>query len=318
MVSFGVVVPQGWRLDLKGDGRDRERIVAVAREAEELGFESIWLYDHFITYPEVRHHPVFEAWTTLSYLAGVTSKVRLGTIVTCNLYRYPTVLAKMASTLDVLSGGRLEFGIGACWYWEDFERYGIPFPPLKQRLEMLDEALQIIKSMWTDRETWFRGKYYRVYGAINYPKPLQKPHPPIMIGGFGEKIMARIIAKHADKLNFFGTPEEYRYKLGVIERHCREIGRDFEEIKKTILITTVIAETGDEIKAFLKELSSLGVSVDEFLRNTLTGTPEKIAKRIKEYISAGVEEFILYFSNAVELKPLRLFAENVIPAIIRK
>ncbi len=315
MVSFGVIVPQGWRLDLKGDDKDAGRIVRVAREAERLGYASIWLYDHFITYPEVRHHPVYEAWTTLSYLAGVTSKVRLGTIVTCNLYRYPTVLAKMASTLDVLSGGRLEFGIGACWYWEDFQRFGIPFPPLKQRLEMLDEALQIIKSMWVDKETWFKGKYYRVYGAINYPKPLQKPHPPIMVGGFGEKIMAKIIAKHADKSNFFGTPEEFKRKIAVLEKHCKEIGRDCDEIKKTIAITAAIFESEDELRKFVNELYALGFSVEEFLRNSLTGTPDKIVSKIREYIRAGVEEFIIYFKDVESIKPLEVFAEKVIPLV---
>ncbi|RLG71961.1 MAG: LLM class F420-dependent oxidoreductase [Thermoprotei archaeon] len=312
-MGFGVIVPQGWRLDLVGDDRDFERMVSVLRAAEKLGFNHVWLYDHFITYPEIKYYPVFECWSTLAAFAGLTKKIRLGSIVTCNLYRYPTVLAKMASTLDVISGGRLEFGIGACWYEEDFRRFGIPFPKLRQRLEMLDEALRIIKSMWTEKETWFNGKYYRVEGAINYPKPLQKPHPPILIGGFGPKIMARIIARHADKCNFFGTPSEFKWKVNILERHCRVIGRNPDEIVKTLTITVVIAETDDEFKKFLKQLRVIGVSIEEFLQYSLSGTPEKIVSKIKEYVKAGVQEFIMYFYNALNIKPLEIFAEKVIP-----
>lgn len=312
-VKFGVIVPQGWRLDLVGDDRDFKRMVEVLKAAESLGFNHVWLYDHFITYPEVKYYPVFECWSTLSAFASLTKKIRLGTIVTCNLYRYPTVLAKMASTLDVISNGRLEFGIGACWYEEDFRRFGIPFPSLKQRLEMLDEALRIIKSMWTDKETWFKGKYYKVEGAINYPKPVQKPHPPILIGGFGPKIMARIIAKHADKCNFFGTPSEFKWKVNVLDRHCRVIGRDSSEIVKTLTTTVVIAESDEEFKKFLTQLKLAGVSIDDFLRYSFSGTPDKIVEKIKEYLKVGVQEFIMYFHNALEIKPLKLFAEKVMP-----
>jgi len=310
-VGFGVIVPQGWRLDLVGDGRDFERMVEVLKAAEGLGFNHVWVYDHFITYPEVRYYPVFECWSTLSAFASLTKKIRLGTIVTCNLYRYPTVLAKMASTLDVISNGRLEFGIGACWYEEDFRRFGIPFPSLRQRLKMLDEALRIIKSMWTDKETWFNGKYYKVEGAINYPKPLQKPHPPILIGGFGPKIMARIIARHADKCNFFGTPSEFKWKVNILDRHCRVIGRDSSEIVKTLTTTVVIAESNEEFRKFLSQLKFMGISVKEFLQYSLSGTPDKIVGKIKEYLKAGVQEFIMYFYNALEIKPLKLFAEKV-------
>src|SRR5438874_6983696 len=183
-VKFGVLVPQGWHIDLESIPDPEEKFEAMIRvgvEAEKLGFDSIWLYDHFHTVPYSTLETNFECWISTAALARATSRVRVGQLVTCNNYRSPSLLAKMASTVDVLSHGRLDFGIGAGWYEEEYQAYGYPFPDAPTRLRMMREAIQIILKMWTEEEAHFEGKYYQVRGAINQPKGVQKPHIPMLI-----------------------------------------------------------------------------------------------------------------------------------------
>src|SRR5437588_7255028 len=198
-MNIGVVVPQGWRMDLAGitdPAEGYETMARVAQEAEALGFHSIWLYDHFHTIPEPSQEMTFECWTSIAALARDTKRVRVGQIVTCNSYRNPALLAKMASTLDVLSHGRLNFGIGAGWYEHEYRAYGYPFPDGPERLCQLRQALQVIHAMWEQEEAVVEGQYLQVRGAINQPKGVQKPHIPILIGNVGETVTLMLVGKH--------------------------------------------------------------------------------------------------------------------------
>ncbi len=320
-IKVGLFVPQGWRLDLPPDmppTRQWEAIVAVAQRAEELGFDSVWVFDHFHTVPKpLSGRSVFEAWTTLTALAALTKRLRLGTLVTCILYRYPTVLAKLVANVDVISNGRVEFGAGACWYEHEFRGYGIPFPKPATRIRMLDEALQIIKMMWTQDEVHFEGRYFKVEGALNDPKPVQKPHPPILIGGAGEKLTLRVVAKHANKYHVWGDPEHYRRKLEVLRRHCEAVGRNFDEIVK-VHDGVVIMGSEEEVKQRLKEFEyfRLSGSTYEGLKKTqYIGTAEEIVSRVAEYVDLGVTEFIFYFPDAYKLRSIEEFAERVLPEL---
>ena len=204
-LKFGLIVPQGWQVDLPPNLSSKEQfelIVNMVKEAERLGYDSAWFFDHFHTRPYPGKFPVFECWTLMAALAPLTEKIRLGQIVTCALYRNPAYLAKISSVVDVMSGGRLELGIGACWYEHEFRGYSYPFPRPRVRIEMMEEAIEILKKMWTEPVTSYEGRYFKLVENYNYPKPLQKPHPPILVGGGGEKYTLRVVAKHADKWNY--------------------------------------------------------------------------------------------------------------------
>ena len=231
-MRIGVVVPQGWFMEYRG--RDPQaawaQTVAVARQADRLGFDSIWLYDHFHTVPVATDEIVFEPFTSLAALAALTERVRIGHIVICTGFRNPALTAKMISTLDTISGGRAELGIGAGWKREEWLAYGYPFPPTRERLAMLADHLEVITRMLEggdhERAT-FSGRYAQVSGAINRPKPVQRPRVPIMVGGNGPNVTWRLAARFADELNLDGmTPAEVATALPVIRSRCEEIGRD--------------------------------------------------------------------------------------------
>ena len=313
-MEYGVIVPQGWKMDLV-DIADPveayEAMTRVAQESELLGFDSIWLYDHFHTVPKPTQEVTFECWVSTAALARDTNRVRIGQIVTCNSYRNPALLAKMASTVDVLSHGRLYFGIGAGWYEHEYRAYGYPFPDGPERLRSLRDALQIIRAMWTQEEAVFEGKYHQVQGAINQPKGVQKPHIPILIGGSGEKVTLKLVAQYADACNLSGSIANIRHKLGVLRQHCETVGRDFESIKRTVIIDDcAIAETEDEVLAKLQPDKRDNL---EGLRQTqLIGTPEQLRQRIAEYQEVGIQELIIRFVDATKLESLRLFADSFI------
>lgn len=317
-IKFGFIVPQGWKLDLPKDLSPDNQfglIKKMANHAENLDYDSIWLYDHFHTVPRIELASVFECWTTLSALAMETKKIGLGQIVTCNSYRKPALLAKMASVLDVISGGRLLFGIGAGWYEHEYHGYGFEFPKPSIRIGMLDEAVQITKKMWTEEKVDFNGKYYNMKNAINYPKPLQKPHPPILIGGGGEKLTLRTVAKYADIYNWWshGTVEDFKIKLDVLKRHCEEIGRDYGEIEKSYSTDVIIGESEKEVQSLVKELIRDGWTSQGELKEKLVGTPEQCIEQLKRFVKIGTTYFIFYFAHALETRSYELFAKEVIP-----
>lgn len=296
-------------VDFRSGPDKYEALRRVAKEADGLPYESLWVYDHFHTVPVPSIETTFECWTLMAALAVETRRIRLGQMVTCNSYRPPTLLAKMAANVDVISKGRLDFGIGAGWYEHEYLAYGYAFPPVGERLRQMEEAIQVIGALWTQDHARFEGRYYRVDGAINEPKPVQKPRPPIWIGGSGEKVTLRIVAQRGDASNFGGSVDEVRHLCGVLQGHCRTVGRDYEEITKSMSVEPlIIAETERDAQALADRA---GVS----LADTIGGTPEQCVERIRAYERIGINYLICYFQDvARHPASMRLFAERVIPA----
>src|SRR6266704_1254868 len=311
-MDFGIVVPQGWRMDLVGIAdpvEAYETMSRVAQEAEALGFHSIWLYDHFHTVPVPSQEVTFECWTSTAALARDTKRVRVGQIVTCNGYRNPALLAKMASTVDALSHGRLVLGIGAGWYEHEYLAYGYEYPSTGERLQRLHEAIQIILAMWTQDEATFEGTYYQVRGAINQPKGVQKPHIPLLIGGGGEKVTLRLVAQYGNACNVGGDIATIKHKFAVLKHHCDELGRDYNSIRRTTLIDDcAIAET--EEAAIAKLTPAQRNNLEEMRQTALIGTPTMIRQRLAEYEAAGVQEIIIRFVDAPQLESVHLFARE--------
>src|SRR5215469_2060360 len=311
-MDYGIIVPQGWRLDLVGIAdpvEAYEAMTRVAKEAETLGFHSLWLYDHFHTTPIPLQEITFECWIGTAALARDTTQMRIGQMVTCNSYRNPALLAKMASTVDVLSHGRLVLGIGAGWYEHEYRAYGYPYPGTGERLQRLHEAIQIILAMWTQDEATFEGTYYQVRGAINQPKGVQKPHIPLLIGGGGEKVTLRLVAQYGDACNVGGTIATIKHKFAVLKQHCDELGRDYNSIRRTTLIDDcAIAET--EEAAIAKLTPAQRNDLEELRQTQLIGTPTMIRQRLAEYEAAGVQEIIIRFVDAPQLESIHLFAQE--------
>jgi F420-dependent oxidoreductase-like protein len=226
-LRFGIQIPQ--------QHTTWPEILSLAQEVDDLGYDTLWLFDHFLPISSDPTGPCLEGWTALTALAMATKRARLGLMVTGNTYRHPAVFAKMATTLDIISGGRLILGIGAGWFELEHQQYGIPFHTVRGRLRRLDEALNVIKLLWTEERANFNGEHYQLRDASLNPKPIQRPHPPILVGASGEKSALRIVAKHADMWNSFGGPEEFRRKIGRLEEHCTAIGRDPATIEKSVL-----------------------------------------------------------------------------------
>jgi alkanesulfonate monooxygenase SsuD/methylene tetrahydromethanopterin reductase-like flavin-dependent oxidoreductase (luciferase family) len=261
--------------------------------------------------------PILECWTTLSALSSVTKRIRLGTMVSCNSFRNPSLLAKMSATFDNISKGRLEFGIGAGVQKKEHIAYGFPFLSSKARIERLKEAVEIIKKIWTEEKASYKGKHYTIRDAVCEPKPLQKPHPPITIGGGGEKLTLRVTAQHADRYDWGYTPsfEEYKRKLQTLERHCIAVGRSFHEIEKSRWLAgqIFIGEDRKELSERVLRWVPEGVSLEDFTRTKLVGTPEDCLNQLQQYANLGVTHFMLAFGDLPDLRGLRLFAEKVVP-----
>ena len=314
-VQFGAFVPQGWKTELAGitGAEDKwAKSVEIALLAEELGYDSVWVYDHFHNVPVPAHEAVFECWTMMAAISQRTSRIRLGQMVGCAPYRNPGLLAKVTSTIDVISGGRLDWGIGAGWYEHEFRGYGYEFPAAKVRIGMLRETVEIVKAMWSEPEVTYDGRYHQLQGAQCDPKPLQQPHPPIWIGGGGEQLTLRVVARHADRSNFGGKPHEFAHKCEVLKGHCKAVGRDYDEITKTISSEVFIRESEQEIVDGGTR-SLWGESFDSWRAGNFVGTPEQVSERIQSYIEMGCTGFVPWCSDYPDTETLRLFAEKVIP-----
>ena len=314
-VMFGVFMPQGWKMELAGiDGASAKwnKAVEIAVLAEQLGYDSIWLYDHFHNVPRPAHEAVFECWTTMAAISQRTNRVRLGQMVGCNSYREPGLLAKITSTLDVISGGRLDWGIGAGWYENEYRAYGYDFPRPKDRIGMMRETDEIVRSMRTEPETTYDGKYYKLQRANCDPKPLQQPHPPIWIGGGGEQLTLRVVARYADCSNFGGKPDEWARKREILKAHCTAVGRDETTIRKTWSPEVFIRSTEAEVVA-AGSRNLWGEPFDTWREGNLVGTPEQVAEKVQAYIDLGCGGFIPWCSDYPETESLELFATQVMP-----
>jgi F420-dependent oxidoreductase-like protein len=314
-LKFGLLVPQGWRMDLVGiadPAEAYETMTRVAQLAEEVGFDSIWLFDHFHTVPHPTQEVTFECWTSTAALARDTRRVRIGQMVTCNGYRNPALLAKMASTVDVLSHGRLDFGIGAGWYEHEYRAYGYEYLDAPERLRLLREAIQIILKMWHDDEATFEGKYYQVRGAINQPKGVQKPHIPLLIGGGGEQVTLKLVAQYADACNVGHLDNAgLVHKFDVIRKHCEQIGRDYHEIRRNVLFNCALGASEEEALQ-RAEVFRRNIPSGRLREQALVGTPATIRRRLQEIEQAGAQEVIIYLPDAAQLESVRLFARECI------
>ncbi|MDR8407383.1 LLM class F420-dependent oxidoreductase [Nonomuraea sp. 3-1Str] len=287
-----------------------DTIRELAAVADGSGFETIWAPDHFVPFGPPGAY-VFEVWTTLAALARETSRIRLGQLVTGNGYRNPALLAKMASTLDVISGGRLTFGIGAGWYEEEYRAFGYDFPHAPERLRRLDEALQIITSMRTGQPTTFDGKYFQVRDVVNQPAGIQRPHVPMMIAGGGEKVTLKLVAKYGDLCNIQEPPSEVARKLDILAGHCEAVGRDYSTITKTSTSYCIIADTDEEARATVPPWAPM-VFPGDLAEYGLVGTPDTIRGRLAVYEEAGVDELIVGFHDGLNPETLKLFAAEFI------
>lgn len=293
-----------------------ETMVRCAQEAEAAGFDAIWLYDHFHTVPVPRQESVFECWSSMAALARETRTVRLGQMVTCNSYRPPALLAKMASCIDVMSHGRLILGIGAGWYQHEYAAYGYDFPETPERLRMLREALQVITAMWTQDEASFEGSYYHLRGAINQPKPLQKPHPPIWIGGGGERVTLRLVAQYGDACNLSSELDVLQHKLDVLREHCVAVGRDYNSILKTVELYTMLGDER-EIDRVVSDVARRTGQDAALIRSgrPIHGQAERIAEHVRRLAEVGVDYIVVNLPNAAERGVIARFAREVFPLV---
>jgi F420-dependent oxidoreductase-like protein len=306
-LKFGLQHPN---FTFDGEGPEIiEKLKKLVARAENGGFDSFWVMDHFHQIPNVGQiqEPMLEGWTTQSVVAGFTSRIKLGTLVTGIIYRHPSVLAKVGATLDVLSKGRLFMGIGAAWNVDEATAYGIPFPPVKERMRRLEEAVQIIRKMWTEERTTFSGKFYEIRDAYCNPKPIQKPRPPIMIGGSGERRTLKIVAKYGDACNLFGSAETVKKKLEVLRKHCDSVGRDYQSITKSRLGRVVIDKDREKVKEAIE-----GMSQERRREYAIYGTPEEVRRQVENFRDAGIDYLILNLQPDRELQALELFADEVV------
>lgn len=326
-MQFGAFIPQGWRLDLAGieTSQHWDTMVGVAKTAETLGFSSAWVYDHFHTVPLPTQEVTYEAWTLMAGLAVATDTIRLGQMCTCNGYRNPSYLGKVAASVDVISNGRLEMGIGGGWYEHEYLAYGYPFPKPSVRLGELDEAVQIMRMMWTEEEASFSGDHYTIDGAICRPKPLQDPMIPLWIAGGGERFTLRTAARYADYTNFGGTLESFVHKSSILEQHCEREGRDFSTITRSDNFNILIGADQAKIDAtmagvrsrFASVLDDPDIAMDRLFGGigAAVGTPERIIDQLKAHEDAGMGYAIVYFAEAAHSTDgMELFASEVMPA----
>lgn len=312
---FGVFVPQGWKTELAevGDASAQwGKAVELAQLAEELGYDSLWLYDHVHNVPAPANESVFECWTTAAAISQLTSRIRLGQMVGCASYRNPALLAKITSSIDVMSGGRLDWGIGAGWYQGEYEAYGYPFPSAADRIRGLRETVEIVKLMWSEPAATYEGRIYSVAGAQCDPKPLQDPHPPIWIGGGGEQLTLRTVARHADRSNFGGKPHEFAHKCEVLKGHCTAVGRDYDEIVKTWSPDLFVRETEAELRAS-EPASMWGEPYESWAEGNLVGTTEQVCEKLQARIDLGCGGVVAWCRDFPDDTSMRVFAEKVMP-----
>jgi len=310
-IKFGVFLPF-YAFKAKSPVENFNHIKNLVLESERLGYDSVWLDDHLM----YDSWPILESWTTLSTLASVTNKIRVGTMVSCITHRNPALLAKAAATLDVLSNGRLEFGIGAGAQESEHLAYGFNFPNPKVRAEMLSEALEVITRLWTKDKANFQGKHYTVKEAVCEPKPTQKPHPPIIVGGSGERFTLRATAKYANMFDwgYLQSIQEYTEKLKILKKHCKNIGRDFSEIEKSCWPAgqILIAKSRKELDGKIEVIKPKDMTDEDFRRITLAANPEECLRLLEDYIDLGVTYFMLFFADLPNPDSLGLFAQTVI------
>jgi F420-dependent oxidoreductase-like protein len=328
-MRFGLFIPQGWRLDLVGIPVEKhwEVMGGLAQHADQGPWDSLWVYDHFHTVPVPTDEATHEAWTLMAAFAATTSRIKLGQMCTAMSYRNPAYLAKVAATTDVISGGRVQMGIGGGWYEHEWRAYGYGFPSAGVRLARLDEGVQIMRDAWRDGRVTFAGKHYQVDGAIVAPKPPQSEGIPLWIAGGGEKVTLKIAAKYAQYTNFTAAPEEFARKSEILAGHCREVGTDFGAIVRSANVNAVVGATQDDVQQRLQrvrdrlaalcgpEAADAMIAMNAAPGNA-TGTPDQVVQSLTALKDLGCEYVICYFPEAAyDRSGIELFEREVIPAL---
>ena len=327
-MRFGLFIPQGWRIDLAGIApADQWATMAGLVNHADTGdvFESVWVYDHFHTVPEPTQEATHEAWTLMAAFAAISKRVRLGQMCTCMAYRNPAYLAKVAATVDIVSGGRTEMGIGAGWYEHEWRAYGYGFPTAGERIAALREGVEIMRQAWTTGSATLAGTYYQVDGALVHPRPLQEGGIPLWIAGGGERKTLRIAAEYADYTNFDGSEAGFAHKSEVLRGHCADVGRDFGEITRSANYNVIIGATAADVEDklawatdhYARHLGGGGAKEIDGLRNgPLVGTPEQIVETLTRLRGLGMEYAITYFLDAAyDRSSIELFEREVVPAL---
>ena len=328
-MRFGTFIPQGWRHDLVGidPAAQWQAMNDLAQYVDAGPWDSLWVYDHFHTVPMASEEATHEAWTLMAAFAATTSRVRLGQMCTCISYRNPAYLAKVAATVDIISGGRVEMGIGAGWYEQEWRAYGYGFPSAGERLARLDEGVQIMQQAWRTGSATLNGKHYQVENAIVRPLPLQEGGIPTWIAGGGEKVTLKIAAKYAQYTNFAGAPEELSAKSELLRQHTLAVGTDFDAIVRSSNYNTVIGSTEAEVAERIDAIEArvapfLGKRTETFMseyrsgKALCVGTPEQVVERLNDMKSRGLGYAINYFPEAAyDRSGMDLFAREVIPAL---
>ncbi|KUI32860.1 LLM class F420-dependent oxidoreductase [Mycobacterium sp. IS-1742] len=328
-MRFGLFIPQGWRLDLVGIPVDRHwRVMSdLATYADGAAWDSLWVYDHFHTVPVPTDEATHEAWSLMAAYAATTSRIKLGQMCTAMSYRNPAFLAKVAATVDVISGGRVQMGIGGGWYEHEWRAYGYGFPSAGARLGRLDEGVQIMRDAWRDGRATLDGKHYQVTDAIVQPKPLQDNGIPLWIAGGGEKVTLRIAARYAQYTNFTSEPEGFKHKSEVLAEHCREVGTEYDAIVRSANFNAVIGDSEDDVAARVERVRERQVAVadkkavDAMLSTatspeSASGTPEQVIEKLSRMRDLGCEYAIMYFPEAAyDRSGVDMFEQTVIPAL---
>ena len=313
-MKIGAMVPQGWRMDLNGIPHHKQwdTILNATKDIEDLNYESVWVYDHFHTVPSPSQDPTFECWSLMAALSQVTEKVRIGQMCTCNSYRNPAYLTKVASSIDSMSRGRLEFAIGAGWYDQEYEAYGYEYPSAGVRLKMLEEALQIYIAMNTQDKATFEGEYYSIKNAINQPKPLQKPYPPLWVCGGGEKVTLKLLAKYGDYGNWDVDVNGFIHKSEILKDHCEKQNREYSEIKKTLHTNVIIGENQKDLENKIDKISNVtGIPIDMYINKPLVGTIDKVFETVDEFKSVDCAYIIAYVPDIVWGNTLEILSQKI-------
>ena len=327
-MEFGLFIPQGWRLDLVGIAPERQWHVMreLASYADNGAWDSLWVYDHFHTVPVPTAEATHEAWSLMAAYAASTSRIKLGQMCTAMSYRNPVYLSKVAATVDVISGGRVQMGIGAGWYEHEWRAYGYGFPSAGVRLARLDEGVQIMRDAWRDGVVTFSGEHYQADGAIVAPKPLQPNGIPLWIAGGGERKTLRIAAKYAQYTNYTPEPEEFKRKSEILAQHCRDVGTDFDAIVRSANFTAVVGDSDADVKERLGRIRDRFVEfvgqqgADAMIAATATeaatGTSEQVVEKLRHMRDLGCQYAICLFPEAAyDRSGIELFEREVIPAL---
>ena len=313
-MKIGAMVPQGWRMDLNGIPPENQwdTILKASKDIEDLNYESVWVYDHFHTVPSPTQDPTFECWSLMAALSQVTEKVRIGQMCTCNSYRNPAYLTKVASSIDAMSGGRLEFAIGAGWYDQEYKAYGYEYPSAGVRLRMLEEALQIYIAMNTEDKASFEGEYYSIKNAINQPKPLQKPYPPLWVCGGGEKVTLKLLAKYGNYGNWDVDVKGFVHKSEILKGHCERQNREYSEIKKTLHTNVIIGENQKDLDNKINRITDVtGIPREMYIDKPLVGTVDKVFSTIDEFKSVECAYIIAYVPDIVWGNSLEILSQKI-------